>query len=68
MSADRAKLFARLEAIKPELIAIRRDIHCYPETGFEEARTAALVAYDLNDEILTLGAAYWVSLAGRALG
>ena len=48
MPADRQRLFARLEAIKPELIAIRRDIHRYPETGFEETRTAALAAEKLR--------------------
>ena len=48
MPADCERLFARLEAIKPELIAIRRDIHRYPETGFEETRTAALAAEKLR--------------------
>jgi hypothetical protein len=48
MLADRERLLARLEAIKPELIAIRRDIHRYPETGFEETRTAALAAEKLS--------------------
>ena len=32
----------------PEFTAIRRDIHAHPETGFEEHRTAALVAERLE--------------------
>jgi len=32
----------------PELVAIRRDIHAHPELGFEEHRTAALVAQKLR--------------------
>ena len=35
---------AALKLLEPELIAIRHDIHRHPETGFEEVRTAALVA------------------------
>ena len=40
-----------LVALKPyeaELITIRRDIHAHPEVGFEETRTAALVAERLR--------------------
>jgi amidohydrolase len=37
-----------LKAHEAELIAIRRDIHRHPETGFEEHRTAALVAERLR--------------------
>jgi hippurate hydrolase len=33
-----------LKRYEPELIAIRRDIHRYPEVAFEEERTAKLVA------------------------
>ncbi len=33
---------------KDDLIRIRRDIHAHPETGFEEKRTAALVAETLR--------------------
>ena len=40
---SRGKLVEDLKAYGPELIAIRRDIHRHPETGFEETRTAALV-------------------------
>jgi amidohydrolase len=41
-------IVAELDAFKDELIAIRRDIHAHPETGFEENRTAALVAEKLR--------------------
>jgi hippurate hydrolase len=37
-------LLAELKSYEPELIDIRHDIHRYPEVGFEETRTAALVA------------------------
>jgi hippurate hydrolase len=41
-------LLAALQPLAPELVAIRRDIHRHPETGFEEARTARLVAERLR--------------------
>ena len=41
-------ILSGLDAIKPELVAIRHDIHAHPETGFEETRTAALVAEKLR--------------------
>jgi hippurate hydrolase len=37
-------LLTALKVYEPELIAIRQDIHRHPEVGFEETRTAALVA------------------------
>ena len=43
---------ALLDALKPlqaDLTAIRRDIHQHPEVGFEETRTAALVAAHLRE-------------------
>ena len=43
---DAAK--ARLDALQPELVAIRRDIHAHPEMGMEEVRTSALVARTLR--------------------
>ncbi len=33
--------------IEPHLIAIRRDLHAHPELGFEEVRTAGIVAAEL---------------------
>jgi amidohydrolase len=39
---------ARLDALQPELVAIRRDIHAHPEMGMEEVRTSALVAEKLR--------------------
>ena len=41
---------ARFDAIRthhPELTALRRDIHAHPEIGFEEHRTAGIVAQQL---------------------
>jgi amidohydrolase len=35
-------------AIEPELVAIRHDLHAHPETGFEERRTAGIVASTLR--------------------
>ena len=37
-----------LKRYEPELIAIRHDIHRHPEVGFEEVRTARLVADQLR--------------------
>lgn len=39
---------AALKAYEPELVAIRRDLHQHPETGFEEHRTAAVIAQQLR--------------------
>jgi amidohydrolase len=36
------------DAAAQEMVATRRDLHMYPETAFEEARTAALVAERLR--------------------
>jgi amidohydrolase len=47
-----------------EIIAIRRDLHAHPELGFEEFRTAAIVAerlrslgYEVHEGIATTGVA-----------
>jgi hippurate hydrolase len=37
-----------IRAYHPELTAIRRDFHAHPEIGFEEARTAGIVAERLE--------------------
>jgi len=37
-------IIEQIQSYLPELTAIRRDIHAHPEIGFEETRTAALVA------------------------
>jgi amidohydrolase len=41
-------LIDELKAYEADLVAIRRDIHRHPEVGFEEHRTAALVADKLR--------------------
>lgn len=41
------KTIERIEAYAAELTEIRHDLHAYPEIGFEEVRTAAIVAEKL---------------------
>lgn len=38
------KIKSQVEALKEELIELRRDFHMHPELGFEEYRTAKIVA------------------------
>ncbi len=42
-------MMARAQAQAAELTRLRREIHRYPELGFQEVRTAALVADTLNE-------------------
>ena len=42
------QILKTISAIEPELVAIRHDLHAHPETGFEERRTAAVVASTLR--------------------
>lgn len=41
-------IIEEIERFAPELTAVRRDIHAHPELGFEEQRTAALIASRLE--------------------
>lgn len=43
-----AKISAAVEALVPDLIALRRDLHTHPELGFQEVRTAGTVADRLS--------------------
>jgi len=46
------ELKKELEKLKPELIALRRDFHRYPELGFKEFRTQKkIIAYLENIDI-----------------
>src|SRR5690625_7842504 len=44
MSHMEQTLFPRLEALYPELVRVRRDLHMHPELSFEEVRTPQLIA------------------------
>jgi amidohydrolase len=66
-------LIDRLKIYEPELIEIRHDIHRHPEVGFEEKRTAALVADRLRQWGLTVtegiaGTGVVATLQGRLPG
>ncbi len=56
-------LFARLEAIYPELVEFRRDLHMNPELSFEEVRTPQLIA----DYQRALGLEVRTSVGGRGV-
>ncbi|MEE3149478.1 MAG: amidohydrolase, partial [Candidatus Neomarinimicrobiota bacterium] len=43
------KIRPEVEVIADDIIAIRRDIHKYPELGFDENRTSGLVAEHMKD-------------------
>ena len=46
---ERSEVISQLKRYEPELIEIRHDIHQHPETGFEEVRTAKVVADHLRE-------------------
>ncbi|WP_156680009.1 amidohydrolase [Sphingomonas profundi] len=52
-----------IAALVPALTAIRRDIHAHPELGFEEHRTAAIVAAELR----ALGLAVTTGIGGTGV-
>lgn len=43
-----APFLADAEALRDELVAVRRDLHMHPELGFQEFRTAKIVAEKLG--------------------
>ena len=43
------KIRSEVEVIADDIIAIRRDIHKYPELGFDENRTSGLVAEHMKN-------------------
>ena len=43
------QIVERAQAIQPELTALRRDFHHYPETGWLEMRTSAIIAKRLTE-------------------
>jgi hippurate hydrolase len=49
LAVDNEHLISEMEPYRAELGEIRRDIHAHPETGFEEVRTAGLVAEKLRE-------------------
>ncbi len=61
---------AEAEAMQDELVAIRRDLHAHPELGFQEFRTAGIVAEKLSAlgyEVVTgVGQTGVVGLIGNA--
>jgi len=45
----RERLKADAQELYPQLVAWRRDFHAHPELGFQETRTAGIVAQHLHD-------------------
>lgn len=43
------RIVALAQALSPELTALRRDFHHYPETGWLEMRTSAIIAKQLTE-------------------
>ncbi|NEI72302.1 amidohydrolase [Rhizobium lusitanum] len=46
--ASQPAVIDRIESYFPELVALRHDLHAHPEIGFEEVRTSAIVAEQLE--------------------
>jgi metal-dependent amidase/aminoacylase/carboxypeptidase family protein len=51
---------AEAEALRDEMVARRRDLHQYPELGFEVVRTAGIVAnWDSKSKRASEKQAWW---------
>ena len=53
-SIDQVRSLAR--ALQPRMVSTRRSLHMYPETGFLEMRTSAIISerlHALGYEVLT---------------
>ncbi|MGZ0148454.1 amidohydrolase [Kribbella sp. WER1] len=55
-----ADVLARVEAVREDMVAVRRDLHAHPELGWHEVRTTellekALVAAGLSPRVLPTG-------------
>jgi amidohydrolase len=44
-----SRIKAEAQELQPQLVAWRRDFHAHPELGFQETRTAGIVAEHLHD-------------------
>jgi amidohydrolase len=49
-SASTHAIFAAIDALEPELVELRRDIHAHPELAWQETRTTKCVAQRLEEE------------------
>lgn len=63
MGVTNKQLKNTVNKIKDKLISIRRDIHMYPELGFEEKRTASIIEKELS----SLGIEVKTGVAGTGL-
>ncbi|MTI61710.1 MAG: amidohydrolase [Firmicutes bacterium] len=63
MRVTNKQLKNTVNKIKDKLISIRRDIHMYPELGFEEKRTASIIEKELS----SLGIEVKTGVAGTGL-
>src|SRR5512139_4287891 len=46
--ADDSRVDAQVNASYPSLLAVYKDLHQHPELGFQETRTAALLAKEMR--------------------
>ena len=48
MKNDFSEIQSEIDAMQPDLVRIRRDLHRHPETGWLEMRTTAILAKELR--------------------